>query len=200
MPTEDKRRDVDDLLRALAFPAAPDEAPAWPSEAEAEPATRVAGWRQAWRRWALGPVLAGAAAITLFHLIPYPDSEAPVRQDGLRGEGETPLPEVSLQLAVEREGQAVRLSSGGDARLGERVLFRVAAASATEVSLWVETPDGPQPIATSQVGIGPLELRAAGTLLAWELDQPGSHRFVASPLPMPQCPEPACASVIVVVE
>jgi hypothetical protein len=190
-------RDVEELLMALEPPPAPERAPAWPvGPASSEPSRAQAWWRTP-RRWVLVPVVAGALGLLAVLLLP-PASDpalAPVRQDGLRGEAPPALPELDLQLAVQRDGLAQRVDPEDQLRLQDRVLFRVSSTTPTTVHLWVEGPAGFEDITAVSVESQPVELRLEEGLLAWELDRAGSYVFVASASARPACTPPTCARV-----
>ncbi|MEZ4236998.1 MAG: sigma-70 family RNA polymerase sigma factor [Myxococcota bacterium] len=117
-------RDVDALIRDLAGPSAPTAAPAWPAP----------------RRW---PVVVTALALAAVLLAVWARPAATPTARGVVGAAVA----LDLRMVVERGGIAVRVAAGEPLRVGERVLFRVAAEAPTDATLWVVGPRGRERVA-----------------------------------------------------
>lgn len=148
-------RDVDDLIRALEPPAAPDRPP--------RPAP-------AWPRWV---ALAAAALLVGWWLIPAP-GPAP------RGIGASVVA-LDLRMVVVRGGVAVRVGAGQSLARGEQVLFRVSSDPPGAVRVWVEGPEGTQSIAEIDAGPVPRDVADGAGLVGYRVERSGRYRFHLEP-------------------
>jgi hypothetical protein len=179
--------DVSALLGRLSAAEAPTQAPAW----DEEPAPRS---RRPWRwAWLLAPALAVAAAGVVVLRPQPPDGP------GLRGHIDDTSIEVDLRLVAIHDGAPQRAVHGDVLQVGDQVLLRVGSAPASEITLWVETPDGPEPLATVTAGLEPSDVELDGQLLAWRFDQPGAYAIAASAQGPERCEPSACTRVEITV-
>lgn len=152
------------LLRALQGPPPPEAPPAWPAMAP--------------RRGHI-PLLA-LAALLLAAPIAVWRLRGPAADDWtLRGPAAAPA--VDLRLAVQRGAALERARADRRYRVGDRVFFRVGAATPVEVEVWAERSGRREPLARVQAGPTPVDLRSDGGLIAYDLGEPGRFSFCAAP-------------------
>ncbi len=176
--------EIDDLVRALDTPPAPEVAPAWGPDP-------VPWWR---RRWVVGPALALAVLVLVLGRGATDSVETVVdEQPSTRVRGTETAPAVGLQLAIERDGEALVAAPGATYRLGDRVLFRVSRAEQGPVRLLAVGPAGPVSIATVSASPEPRQVTTDDGLVAWEFDVPGTWTFQATGGVGDDCVAPGCA-------
>jgi hypothetical protein len=168
--------DLDTLLRDLRGAPPPREAPRITRRGRWAPIALAAGVL----------VAAGGGAAWMLGQGPYV---------GLRGAaGETQL---DLRMVMERGGRTQRVSRDGICNIGEQVFFRVAANPSTEVSLWVEGPNGREVIAEIHASPEPIDLQTGRGMVSWEFERAGRHTFVLAPIGDEDCLAAACQELSV---
>jgi hypothetical protein len=118
-------------------------------------------------------VAAAVAALALVLWISRPEI-------ALRGTPES-VESLDLRMVIERAGTAVRLSGGSRAGIGERVLFRASAERPTRARLWVDGPDGPEPIITIDLDRSPRDVGNDSGLVGYRFESAGRYVFHLTP-------------------
>ncbi|MCB9742561.1 MAG: hypothetical protein H6740_08180 [Alphaproteobacteria bacterium] len=186
--TEDRRLDVDALVRDLEVPGPELGPPPWPQPGLLD---RL---RAALRH--PGVLLAGAALVAALALLALRPPSLPEQGPSLRGVDAQQLPEPFLDLVLEADGQARRLARGEAVDVGDRVFFRVSASRAHALTLSVAGPTGREVLAHTTAGPTPVDLGGPRGLHAWRFDAPGRYAFSLSTTPE-GCPRPGCTTLIV---
>lgn len=146
----------------------PEAAAGSPAAASVEaPAGRVV--RGPWgRRVGLAGGLL-AAALALFAILP---GETPVDPDRFvqKGVGER-LPDVALKVAVSRDGQVERHSTGTRYAPGDTLYFRAQVDQPAWVGLLRVDPSGAQLVHAEELPAGEADLRLGSGPLAWRIEE-----------------------------
>jgi len=95
---------------------------------------------------------------------------------GLRGTSSASV--VDLRMVLERGDEVMRL--GRHAKVGERVLFRVAAAEDGELWMWVDGPEGEARLTQQRVGPTLEDVRTHEGLVGYRFEVAGQYTFFAS--------------------
>ena len=143
-------------------------------------------------------LLLAVVAFVLMRSMSSPVDEAAEGGEVAKAASEEEVPDVTLNLYVERGGKAEPLPPGQDVAVGDNVLFELASDAPAPVRLWIEESG----VQIQDLGIIEADPKAAmigaeGGMLAWGF---GSARTVTVRASAAKrgCPAVSCASQVVV--
>jgi hypothetical protein len=144
--------------------------------------------------WAMGSMVAMAAAAMWVVGVGLPVEDA---QIGLRG-AQSAAP-VHLDLFVVPDGgtESERFVQTQSYHLGDTVFFRVSADQPSDVSVWVDGPEGFGELGAQPVGAKPVNLGEKGQATWYRFEGQGRYVFMASSAPPRAdgvCDAPGCVS------
>lgn len=136
---------------------------------EAQPAAEVVSLRPRRVGWTLGAVAALAAGALVFIALPSEPTPAPAERLVERGSGER-LPDVSLKVAVRRDGETRRHEPSRAVGTGDHLYFRAGVDQDARLQLVRVDARGAAVVHAQGAAAGEADLALDGAPLAWAVE------------------------------